>query len=290
MKELTFQAAAKINLYLDILGRRSDGYHEIESIVQSVRLYDKIILRLKGREIKIRCTHPEVPLDKQNTCYRAAEILLTVLGMRQGLEIEIQKNIPIGSGLGGGSADAAATLIGMRKLFQIDIPFSDLSKLALQSGSDVPFCLLGGTALVRGKGEKIIPLPLLKNGWFILVDPGISISTSWVYSRLQGKLTKKRLNIKLIKELIKKEGMRGVSKFPLYNKLEEVVIERFPTLRDIKAKLIEAGATGALMTGSGSTIFAVAEDEERVKSILGRLGRKVRVYAVQATDKSVKEA
>jgi len=290
LKELTFQAAAKINLYLDILGRRSDGHHEIESIVQSVRLYDKIILRLKGREIKIRCTHPEVPLDEQNTCYRAAEILLTVLGMRQGLEIEIQKNIPIGSGLGGGSADAAATLIGMRKLFQIDIPFSDLSKLALQSGSDVPFCLLGGTALVRGRGEKIIPLPLLKNGWFILVDPGISISTSWVYSRLQGKLTKKRLNIKLIKELIKKEGMRGVSKFPLYNKLEEVVIERFPTLRDIKAKLIEAGATGALMTGSGSTIFAVAEDEERVKSILGRLGRKVRVYAVQATDKSVKEA
>jgi len=290
LKELTFQAAAKINLYLDILGRRSDGYHEIESIVQSVRLYDKIILRLKGREIKIRCTHPEVPLDEQNTCYRAAEILLGVLGMRQGLEIEIQKNIPIGSGLGGGSADAAATLIGMRKLFQIDISFSDLSKLALQSGSDVPFCLLGGTALVRGKGEKIIPLPLLKNGWFILVDPGISISTSWVYSRLQGKLTKKRLNIKLIKELIKKEGMRGISKFPLYNKLEEVVIERFPTLRDIKAKLIEAGATGALMTGSGSTIFAVAEDEERVKSILGRLGRKVRVYAVQATDKSVKEA
>ncbi|TET27566.1 4-(cytidine 5'-diphospho)-2-C-methyl-D-erythritol kinase [Candidatus Aerophobetes bacterium] len=290
MKELTFQAAAKINLYLDILGRRSDGYHEIESIIQSVRLYDKIILRLKGREIKIRCTHPEVPLDEENTCYRAAEILLTVLGMRQGLEIEIQKNIPIGSGLGGGSADAAATLIGMRKLFQIDIPFSDLSKLALELGSDVPFCLLGGTALVRGRGEKIIPLPLLKNGWFILVDPGISISTSWVYSRLQGKLTKKRLNIKLIKELIKKEGMRGVSKFPLYNKLEEVVIERFPTLRDIKAKLIEAGATGALMTGSGSTIFAVAEDEERVKSILGRLGRKVRVYAVQATDKSVKEA
>jgi len=290
LKELTFQAAAKINLYLDILGRRSDGYHEIESIIQSVRLYDKIILRLKGREIKIRCTHPKIPLDEENTCYRAAEMLLTVLGMRQGLEIEIQKNIPIGSGLGGGSADAAATLIGMRKLFQIDIPFSDLSKLALELGSDVPFCLIGGTALVRGRGEKIIPLPLLKNGWFILVDPGISISTSWVYSRLQGKLTKKRLNIKLIKELIKKEGMRGVNKFPLYNKLEEVVIERFPTLRDIKAKLIEAGATGALMTGSGSTIFAVAEDEERVKSILARLGRKVRVYAVQATDKSVKEA
>jgi 4-diphosphocytidyl-2-C-methyl-D-erythritol kinase len=192
--------------------------------------------------------------------------------------------------LGGGSADAAATLIGMRKLFQIDIPFSDLSKLALEVGSDVPFCLLGGTALVRGRGEKIIPLPLLKNGWFILVDPGISISTRWVYSELEGKLTKKRLNIKLIKESLKEEGMRGLNKFPLYNKLEEVVIERFPTLRDIKAKLIEAGATGALMTGSGSTIFAVAEGEKRAKSILHRLGRKVRVYAVQATDKSVKEA
>ena len=103
-------------------------------------------------------------------------------------------------------------------------------------------------------------------------------------------MTKKRLNIKLIKESLKKEGMRGLNKFPLYNKLEEVVIERFPTLRDIKAKLIEAGATGALMTGSGSTIFAVAEGEKRAKNILGKLGRKVRVYAVQATDKSVKEA
>jgi 4-diphosphocytidyl-2-C-methyl-D-erythritol kinase len=290
LKELTLQAAAKINLYLDILGRRSDGYHEIESIIQSVRLYDKIILRLKGKGIKIRCTHPEVPLDQENICYRAAEILLTVLGMKQGLEIEIQKNIPIGSGLAGGSADAAATLIGMRKLFQIDIPFSDLSKLALELGSDVPFCLTGGTALVRGRGEKIIPLPLLKNVWFILVDPRIPISTSWVYSRLEGKLTKKRLNIKLTKELIEEEGMRGINKFPLYNKLEEVVIERFPTLRDIKVKLIESGAVGALMTGSGSTVFAVVEDEKRVESILGRLGKKVRAYAVQATDKSVKEA
>ena len=290
MKELTVQAAAKVNLYLDILGRRSDGYHEIESIIQSVKLYDKIILRPRRRGIKIACTHPQVPLDEGNICYRAVEILSTVLGMKQGLEIEIQKNIPVGSGLGGASADAAAALIGTRKLFKMDIPFSDLSKLALELGSDVPFCLTGGTALVRGRGEKIMPLPLLKDGWFILVDPGMSISTSWVYSTLKGELTTKRLNTKLIKELMKKEGIRGVSKFPLYNKLEEVVIERFPTLRDIKAKLIEAGAIGALMTGSGSTIFAVAEDEERAKSILDRLGRKTRVYAVQATDKSVKEA
>ena len=290
MKQLTLQAAAKVNLYLDILARRGDGYHEIESIIQSVKLYDKLTLRPRRRGIKITCIHPEVPLDEGNICYRAAEILLRVLGTKQGVEIEIQKNIPVESGLGGGSADAAATLIGMRKLFQMDIPFSDLSKLAPELGSDVPFCLAGGTALVRGRGEKIIPLPLLKDAWFILVDPGISISTSWVYSRLKGKLTKKRLNIKLIKELIKEEGMRGVNKFPLYNKLEEVVIKRFPTLRDIKAKLIEAGATGALMTGSGSIIFAVAEDEERAKSILSGLGRKVRVYTVQTTDKSVKEA
>ena len=290
LKELTVQAAAKVNLYLDILGRRSDGYHEIESIIQSVKLYDKIILRPRRRGIKIACTHPQVPLDEGNICYRAVEILSTVLGMKQGLEIEIQKNIPVGSGLGGASADAAAALIGTRKLFKMDIPLSDLSKLALELGSDVPFCLTGGTALVRGRGEKIMPLPLLKDGWFILVDPGMSISTSWVYSTLKGELTTKRLNTKLIKELMKKEGIRGVSKFPLYNKLEEVVIERFPILRDIKAKLIEAGAIGALMTGSGSTIFAVAEDEERAKSILDRLGRKTRVYAVQATDKSVKEA
>lgn len=255
-----------------------------------MRLYDKLILRPRRSGIKILCKSKRVPLDQGNICYRAAESLLATVGIKQGLEIEIQKNIPVGSGLGGGSADAAATLIGMRKIFDIDISFLDLSKLALGLGSDVPFCLAGGTALVRGRGEKIVPLPPLKDGWFLLVDPGIPIFTSWVYSRLKGKLTKKRLDIKLVKELLKEEGIRGVNKFPLYNKLEEVVVEEFPALRDIKAKLIEAGATGALVTGSGSTVFAVAEDQEKVTSILAKLGRKLRVNAVRATDKSVKEA
>ncbi len=255
-----------------------------------MRLYDKLILRPRRRGITILCKNKGVPLGQKNICYRAAESLLATIGIKQGLEIEIQKNIPVGSGLGGGSADAAATLIGMRKIFDIDISLLDLSKLALGLGSDVPFCLAGGTALVRGRGEKIVPLPQLKDGWFLLVDPGIPISTSWVYSRLKGKLTKKRLDIKLVKELLKEEGIRGVNKFPLYNKLEEVVVEEFPVLRDIKAKLIEAGATGALVTGSGSCLFAVAENQERVVNILGRLGRELRVNAVRATDKSVKEA
>jgi len=287
-KELTLWAAAKVNLYLNILGKRSDGYHEIESIMQSITLYDKLILKPLKQGIKILSNKPDLPLDRENICYRTAEFFLQKTNLKQGLQIEIHKAIPLKAGLGGGSTDAAATLWGMNKLFQLEVPLSDLTKWASFLGADIPFCLQGGTSLVRGKGEILVPLPPLKNGWLILLNPAIPISTSWVYENIKIELTKKKLNAKLLAKSIRKEDLSGISK-SLYNKLEEVVLERFPLIKLIKDEMEKAGVKGALMTGSGSTIFGIVENKEEGKDILNKLQGKGKGYLVQPIDKSLKE-
>ncbi|MCD6471651.1 4-(cytidine 5'-diphospho)-2-C-methyl-D-erythritol kinase [Candidatus Aerophobetes bacterium] len=287
-KKLIIWAAGKINLYLNVLGKYRNGYHKIESIMQSVTLSDKITLRPIKKNIKIISNNSKIPLNEKNLCWRAANLFFKRTKIKEGLEIEIYKTIPSGAGLGGGSADAAATLVGMDKLFQTKVESSDLLKWANELGADIPFCLKGGTALVRGKGEKITPLLSIKDGWIILLYPQIPISTSWAYKKVKVKLTKKKLNIKLINELIEKEGLMGLSPF-LYNKLEEVVMEKFPLIKEIKREMLIMGAKGSLMTGSGSTIFTIVENREKAKYILHKLQNRGKVYLVQPTDKSLKE-
>ena len=289
MRKLFLQTAAKVNLYLNVLGKRDDGYHEIESIMQSVTLYDKLILRKLKGGINVWCDDPDVPSGKENLCYRAAELFLKRLKIKQGVEIEIHKVIPTRAGLGGGSADAAATLQGMSRLFGVDVPYQELLKWAEELGSDVPFCLKGGTSLVRGKGENILSLPPIKKGWFVLVNPKIPISTSWIYKKIRVGLTKKRLNVNLLTEFLKRQDLCGINAF-LYNKLEEVAFEEFPLMRKIKEDMLKLGAYGALMTGSGSTIFGVTEKREEAENILNKLQKRGKVYLVQPIDKSFKEA
>ena len=287
-KQLTVKAAAKVNLYLDVLGKRANSYHEIESIMQSVTLYDRLVFRSLRQEIIIWSDNPNIPLGKENLCYQAAELFLKKAKIKKGVQIEIYKSIPERSGLGGGSVDAAATLWGMNKLFETEIPLLDLSKLAKWLGADVPFCLKGGTSLVRGKGETLIPLPPIRDGWLVLLDPGIPISTSWVYKKLRVRLTEKRLNAKLLTNLIKKQGLLGIST-SLYNRLEEIALRRYPLIKVVKEEMIKAGARGAAMTGSGSIIFAVAERKEEGESILSKVKKRGRAYLVQPTDKNLKE-
>ena len=289
MKEkITLWTAAKINLYLDILGKRNDGYHEIESIMQSITLYDKLILRPLKQGIRILSDDSGLPLGKENICYRTAKLFLQRTNLKQGLEIEIHKAIPGRAGLGGGSADAAATFWGINKLFQLEVLPSDLKKWASSLGADIPFCLQGGTSLVRGKGEILISLPPIKNGWLVLLDPAIPISTSWAYKKVRIGLTKKKLSAKLLAKLIEEKGLFGISNF-LYNKLEEVVLERFPVITSIKKQMEKGGVKGVLMTGSGSTIFGIVENEEKGKEILRKLEGRGRGYLAQPIDKSLKE-
>ncbi len=287
-RKLTLWTAAKINLYLDVIGKRNDGYHEIESIMQSVTLYDRLVLKSFKQGIEILSDEPDIPLGRENLCYKAAELFLKKTKIKQGLQIEIHKTIPRKAGLGGGSADAAATLWGMNKLFGVRVPLIILSKWASLLGADVPFCLRGGTSLVRGKGEILIPLPSLKDGWLVLLDPGIPISTSWVYEKIRGELTKKKLSAKLLATLVEKEGLLGISKF-LYNRLEEVVLERFPIMKAVKKEMMRTGAKGTLMTGSGSIIFGMVENKKEGESLRSKLQGRGKVYLVQPTDKNLKE-
>ncbi len=287
-ENVTLLAAAKINLYLNILGKRDDGYHEVESIMQSITLYDKLTLRPLKQGIRILCNESNIPANRENICYKAAKLFLRKTNSKKGLEIEIHKAIPVKAGLGGGSADAAATLWGMNRLFQSDIPLADLKEWAVLLGSDVPFCLQGGTSLVRGKGEILIPLPFLKKGWLVLLKPMVPISTAWVYERLVIGLTKKTLSAKLLAKSIREEGLLGISKF-LYNKLEDVVLERFPVIGLVKERMKGAGARGALMTGSGSTVFAIVENRQKGQEILSKLKGMGRGYLVQPIDRSLKE-
>lgn len=288
-KELILRAAAKINLYLNVLREYKNGYHEIESIMQSVGLYDRIILRRGKEGIKVFSNRFGVPQGEGNICYQSANLFFRKTGIKEGIRLEIQKSIPLGAGLGGGSADAAATLWGMNKLFGTKISLSELSKWAEEIGADVPFCLRGGTSLIKGKGEVLTPLPPIKKGWLILLYPKIPISTSWVYKKVFSiKLQRRRLNIDLFIKLAKEKGLIGIRSF-LYNKLEEIVLEEFPLIKIIKNELLEAGVKTSLMTGSGSTIFGIVEDKREGEKIRDKLQKKREIYLVQTVDKSFKE-
>ncbi len=287
-ERVTLLAAAKINLYLDIVGKRGDGYHEIESIMQSINLYDRLTLRPLREGIRILSDESDIPLNEENICYKAAKLFLQKMNLKRGLEIEIHKVIPVRAGLGGGSADAAATLWGMNNLFRSNILLSDLKEWGGSLGADVPFCLQGGTSLVRGKGEILVPLPPLKDGWLVLLDPTVPISTRWVYQRVRIGLTRKALSAKLLAKSIRERGLLGLSS-SLYNKLEDVVLERFPLVASVKEKMRAAGARGTLMSGSGSSVFAIVENRRKAQEIISKLGGMGRGYIVQPTDISLKE-
>ena len=290
MKSLTLKAPAKINFYLDVLGKREDNYHQIESVVQSISFYDILHFEKIKRGIQVICSDPHLPEDKDNLVYKASELFFNLTHLTPGVKIIIQKKIPVGAGLGGGSSDAATTLLGLNILFDTRIPLSYLMNCSSRLGTDVPFCLMRGTALLRGKGEKVYPLPSIKEGWVVLVYPNIPISTSWVYSRISCKLTDKRptdkLNIEDLKKRIIFKQLKGIKDL-LFNKLEEVVIEEFPLIKEIKDEFKKRGAEDVLMSGSGSTVFALVEDKEKAKKLKTELQKRGEVYLAQPVDEKV---
>jgi len=293
MKSLTLKAPAKINLYLDILGKRKDNYHQIESIIQSISLYDTLYFeKIKG-EIEIICDYPFVSSKENNLIYKAARLFFNLTNLAPGVKITVQKKIPIGAGLGGGSSDAATTLLGLNLLFETKIPLFDLIKCSSQIGADVPFFVKKGTALIRGIGNEVYPLPSLKEGWIVLVYPDIHISTAWVYSRISRKLADKNLKAKLnVPDLIKRAESKKLHTMGdlLYNKLEEVVIEEFPLIKIIKEKFRKKGAKNILMSGSGSTVFALIENAKDAKKMAGYMRSSGKIYLAQPTnDKVCKE-
>ncbi|MGB9629133.1 MAG: 4-(cytidine 5'-diphospho)-2-C-methyl-D-erythritol kinase [Thermodesulfobacteriota bacterium] len=259
MDVLRLESPAKINLRLEILRKREDGYHDIRTIFQKISLYDKLLFRLKKEKgISITTDQPRLPVGKENLVYRAAQLMIQKAGFEGGIHIQIEKKIPLGAGLGGGSSNAATTLKALNQLFETNLKEKELMRMGKEIGADVPFFFLRGAAIGSGIGEKLkeIRLPDL---WYILIYPNFEVSTLWAYRNYI--LTKRKFQINL-HQLPK--NPEEVSKI-LWNDLEEVVSRRFPQVFRMKEILYSVGAEGALMTGSGPTVFGIFSKEGGAK-------------------------
>ena len=260
---MRFAAHAKVNLYLDVLRKREDGYHDILTIFQSISLADELVIE-RSEGIWVECDVPGLPSGEMNLAYRAAKLLKETAGLKAGVRIEIHKRIPIGAGLGGGSADAAAVLVGMNELFNLNLPRGTLMELGSEIGADVPFCILGGTALGEGIGNRLTKLPFIGEVWFLLLNPAIHISTGWAYKNL--RLTKPRGNANILIQRFKGINSPESVSSLLYNLFETVVFPEYPEVARLKVRLQESGALGALMSGSGSTVFVIFRSREEAET------------------------
>jgi len=275
---LKLRAYAKVNLGLEVLGLRDDGYHELRTLFQTIDLHDDVVLRPRPREVSVLCDHPLVPADATNLAARAAEALRAWGRVSAGVEIEIRKRIPVGGGLGGGSSDAAAVLLGLDRAWNLGLGPDGLHRLARRLGADVPFFLLGGTALGLSRGDEVYPLRQQVRAHVVVVDPGIHVSTAAVFARVDAGLTP-RLNSNSIFYFVSRE-LEGPGSFPgLANDLEEAALEEAPALREqagrIRAVLLREGARLAALSGSGASYFGLfegARPAERARRVLAGEG------------------
>ncbi|MDI6822573.1 MAG: 4-(cytidine 5'-diphospho)-2-C-methyl-D-erythritol kinase [Actinomycetota bacterium] len=270
MKSLKLKAYAKINLYLDILGRRADGYHDIQSIMQTLELSDTLLIFEHSRT-EVICDSSFLSPDR-NLIWQAAKLLQERYKIKRGALIKLIKNIPVAAGLGGGSADAAAILIGLNLLWDLNLSLDRLQKLGEDLGSDVPFCVRGGTVLVEGKGERLTPLPDLPRASVVIARPSFELPTPRVYSEFDQGDTAPLSRLFLILKAIHDKDMKEICS-NLANILERPVFRHHPEVRRLKETAISAGALGALMTGSGPSVFAIVDSETMTKKVAGELGK-----------------
>ncbi|WP_332633214.1 4-(cytidine 5'-diphospho)-2-C-methyl-D-erythritol kinase [Halalkalibacter flavus] len=275
------KAPAKINLSLDAIRKREDGFHEVEMIMTMVDLADRI--DLTDREdgvIKVDVSEGFVPNDHRNLAYQAADLLKKRYNVKKGVSIYITKRIPVAAGLAGGSSDAAATLKGLNQLWQLGLGMDELARLGAEIGSDVSFCVYGGTALATGRGELIQQISPPPPCWVILAKPPIGVSTAEVYKRLNVQEIE-HANTKAMIEAIEQQSFAGICE-NLHNVLESVTLDMYPEVRNIKEQMIRFGADGVLMSGSGPTVFGLVEHESRLHRVYNGLrGFCQDVYAVR---------
>ena len=266
MKSLTLIAPAKINYLLDVIRRRPDGYHDLRMVMQRVNLCDDITITLTDTpDITVKCGKSGVPDGPGNIAWKAARELLDLSGTEQGVTIDITKNIPVAAGLGGGSSDAATVLMGMNELLGMGLSEQRLMKTGVKLGADVPFFIFKKTALAEGIGEQLSAMPDMPAVWVLLVNPGVHVSTAWVYKNLQ--LTNRGEPAKLPYFYGSIESICSI----LSNDLESVTISSFPVIADIKNTMLRLGATGAMMSGSGPTVFGLFRDRavaEKAREVL----------------------
>ena len=282
---LQLKAYAKINLGLDVVRKREDGYHEVRMIMQSVKLFDKLTFHLLEEDtIRLKTNLGFLPVDENNLVYKAVQLLKEQYDVTQGLEIDLYKCIPVAAGMAGGSTDCAAALIGASKLFGLYLSKEELMQLGVRLGADVPYCIMRGTALSEGIGEVLTPLPPIPDCKILIAKPPISVSTKFVYEHLDAQGIDKHPDIDGMIEAIRQKDLRGITD-RLENVLETVTIPAYPVIDEIKQEMIREGALNALMSGSGPTVFGIFEDEkqaEEAKRCIQDKGLANQVYVVDA--------
>lgn len=265
------KAPAKINLTLDALCKRTDGYHELESIMTTIDLADRIDLFLRNdQKITLESSSGLVPHDEKNLAYRAALLLREKTGIRKGVHIRIYKHIPVAAGLAGGSSDAAATLRGCNRLWRLGLTDKELIELGAYIGSDVPFCVHAGTALAKGRGEILSTLPSPPLCWVVLAKPPISVPTADIFQRLKVDQIQDHPDTKKMVQAIH-EGDYGTIAKNMANILEPITFELYPEVQKIKERIKKFGADGVLMSGSGPTVFALVKTDARAKRLVNSL-------------------
>ena len=271
MDEIRLEARAKINLGLDVLRRREDGYHEVKMVMQTVDICDVLSFRkLEEDRILVSTDKQELPGDENNLIYKAIKLMKDIFGIREGVAAALKKRIPMAAGMAGGSADAAAAIHGMDRLFSLGLSLEEKQNLGVKIGADVPYCLMGGTALAEGIGERLTPLPKPPAAFLVIAKPDIDVSTAFVYGNLHADTLTEHPDIDGMVRCIREGDLKGIAA-RMENVLETVTITRYPVVEEIKAFLKERGALNALMSGSGPTVFGIYEEEETARRAFGDL-------------------
>lgn len=263
--DISLKALAKINLGLDVVRRREDGYHEVRMIMQTIHLYDRLdIKRTKESGIQIQTNLSFLPVNENNLIYKAAKLLMDEFSITDGVSVKLDKRIPVAAGMAGGSTDAAAMLFGMNRLFSLGLTKRQLMERGVQIGADVPYCIMRGTALAEGIGEELSPLDPMVKCPVLIAKPSISVSTKFVYQNLKLDDTTVHPDIDLLIEDIKAKNLYDIAAH-MGNVLETVTIPNYPVIDEIKKHMLSHGAVGAMMSGSGPTVFGLFDDEATAK-------------------------
>lgn len=281
---MDLKALAKINLGLDVLGRRENGYHDVRMVMQSVYLYDNV--RLEAREepgIELSSNLYYLPDDSGNIAYKAAQMMIEEFHLEGGVRITLDKHIPVAAGMAGGSSNAAAVLFGMNRLFGLELTRQELMERGVLLGADVPYCILRGTVLAEGIGEKLTVLPSIPKCAVLIAKPPVSVSTRVVYEALDSKEIVKHPDIDGLIRALDEGSLKTVAAC-MGNVLEDVTIPKYPVIREIKQEMLEAGALNAMMSGSGPTVFGLFENKIKARNAQERIRRKALAKQVYVTN------
>lgn len=289
LEQITIAAPAKINLSLDITGKLENGYHALDTIMQTISIEDKITLAKTGRQISVLCDHPQVPQGNGNICHKAAEAFFEKTALEGGVIITIDKNIPVAAGLAGGSSDAAAVIKGLNLLYGTGLTQREMCEIGLKCGADVPYCIVAGTCRAKGIGEKLTKLPSFAGVYIVLVVPDFFVSTAWAYKNYDLNSPDEKPCTEELISYIRGRDIKNTAE-RMANVLESVTAKKHPEIQEIKNDIKKSGACGSVMSGSGPSVFGLFENEEKARIAFSVIREKYnRSYLTLTVDGGIKE-